>query len=258
MFLLDKWYLDLVTTRGDVVIAYAARLRWGAVRAAFASILVSECDGPRFERKAVRGVESPQRDRDDITWNSRVLHAHGRWCRGAAPLRRTLASTPKGSIRWTCLMPRAMATVQVGDATYTGLGYVERLRLTLPPGELPFRVLRWGRHISDRHALIWIDWCDAEHHQWVWLDGSEQLDTLVTEAGATGLAGGAELCMEEARAIVSADVVGRLSDVLPAVARRLAGPIGRMREHKEVGRSSIRSAGHALDHGWTVREVVTW
>jgi len=258
MFLLDKWYLDLVTSRGDTAIAYAGRLRWGAIRAAFASVLVDTCDGRHRETKTVRGVESPRRQGNDLVWNNRVLHANGRWCRDAAPLRRTLASTPDGSIRWTCLMPRALASVQIGDATYTGFGYVERLRLTMPPGTLPFRALRWGRHLSERHALVWIDWCDAGRHRWVWLDGSEQRDAVVSETGVAGLAGGAELCVEATRAIVSADVIGRLSDVLPTVARRLAGPLGRMREHKEVGRSSIVSAGQPADHGWTVREVVTW
>jgi hypothetical protein len=49
-----------------------------------------------------------------------------------------------------------------------------------------------------------------------------------------------------------------VADVLPALARRVAGPLAGMREHKEVARSSIVTAGRALDDGWTVREVVTW
>ena len=34
MFLLTKWYLDLVTPEGTALIAYAARLRWGRFRMA--------------------------------------------------------------------------------------------------------------------------------------------------------------------------------------------------------------------------------
>jgi hypothetical protein len=258
MFLLDKWYLDVVTSRGDAVIAYAARLRWGAIRAALASVLVNTRDGAHRETKTVRGVESPRREGDDLAWRNAVLHARGQWRRDAPPLRRTLASTPEGTIRWTCHMPRALASLQVGDVTYAGLGYAERLRLTLPPGKLPFRTLRWGRHISDTHALVWIDWCDDGRHRWVWLDGTEQPDAVVTDAGVGDLAGGAALCVGDARDIVHDDVLGRVNDVLPALARRVAGPLAGMREHKEVARSSIVGSGRALDDGWTVREVVRW
>src|SRR3990172_7479516 len=41
MFLLNKWYLDLTTADGTVVICYAARLRWGPVRVRYSSVLLA-------------------------------------------------------------------------------------------------------------------------------------------------------------------------------------------------------------------------
>jgi hypothetical protein len=72
-----------------------------------------------------------------------------------------LVNGPDGLINWTCHMPRAQATVQFHGEKIAGLGYVESLTLSIPPSKLPFRTLRWGRHLSDRHWLVWIGWAVA-------------------------------------------------------------------------------------------------
>ena len=258
MFMLDKWYLDVVTNGGDVAILYAARLRWGALRVGYASAIEDAPGGTHRETGTVRGVEPPRRDDDSLTWESRALAVAGRWQPDAPALRRTLASTADGVIRWTCHVPRARASVRIGGCLYEGLGYGERMRLTIPASKLPFDTLRWGRHLSDRHVLVWIDWRGAEPRSWVWLDGGRQPEAVVTDTGISGLAGGAELRMGDGRDVVDRDVVDTFTNLLPALARRLAGPLASMHEHKRVEQSWIVRAGQRLDHGWTLRELVTW
>lgn len=155
-------------------------------------------------------------------------------------------------------MARARATVRIGDITYDGLGYAESLSLTIPPWKLPFDELRWGRHASSRHFVVWIDWRGAEPRRWVWLDGEEQQDAVVTDAGVSGLGGGATLCVQGGRDVANRDVLVTLTDLLPGLTRRLTGRLGEMHEHKRVDRSSVISAGVRPDDGWTVHEVVKW
>ena len=46
----------------------------------------------------------------------------------------------------------------------SGLGYAERLVLTIPPWKLPIETLRWGRFLSPSDWIVWIDW-QGEHPQ---------------------------------------------------------------------------------------------
>ena len=257
MFSLQKWYLDVVTRRGDVVILYAARLRWGAIGVRYASALEDRVDGAHREA-STRRLDAPTRIEGGVSWQNSALDVEGRWLPDTCPLSRTLVSTPDGMIRWTCQVPRGRASVRVGDVTYDGLGYVERLRLTTPPWQLPFTTLRWGRHISDRHSLVWIDWRGTRCQSWVWLDGCEQREAIVTDAGVSGLADGAELCVQGGRDVVKRDVLSTFSRLLPGLTRRLAGRLAGMHEHKRIEPSAIIRAGERQDAGWTLREVVTW
>lgn len=257
MFRLLKWYLDVITDQGTVLILYAARVHWGRVRVGYASVLHASDVGPPREEGTIRRVEQPRLRGDVLTWQNEPLGICGRWQRDAPPIRRTLARGPDGAIRWTCHMPRARATVQCGDVAISGLGYVESLRLTIPPSKLPFRTLRWGRHVSLQHSLIWIDWAGGDDRRWVWLDGEEQPAATLTDAALSGLTGGGELRLHGAREVRDRQVLGSLTDVAPALTRRIAGGIAGMHEHKQVSRSSIVRGGQALDHGWALHEVVT-
>lgn len=258
MFSLDKWYLDVVTDVGDVAILYAARLRWGAFRASYASAMAIERDGAHREARTVRGVVPPRHDARELTWQNKALDVDGRWRLGARPIRRTLASTADGEIRWSCRVPRGYASVRIGACAYEGIGYAERLRLTIPPWKLPFDTLRWGRHASDGHAVVWIAWRGADRQSWVWADGREQPNAVVTDAGVSGLTDGLELCIGSGRDVVDRRVLAAFADLLPGIAHLVAGPLADMHERKRVERSALVRAGQPVDHGWTLREVVTW
>jgi len=259
MFSLRKWYLDVITSRGDVAILYAARLRWGAFRVRYASALEDTADGLHREAGTIRGVEAPRREGAELTWRSRPLGVQGSWeSDGPALHRRTLAATRDGVIRWTCHLPRAHATVRIGDARYDGLGYAEHLSLTIPPWKLPFDTLRWGRHVSAGHSLVWIDWQGPEQRSWVWIDGEQRREATVTDTGVSGLAGGVTLCPGDGRDVVNRDVLASFTDLVPALTRRLAGRLAGMHELKSVEASAILRAGVRQDDGWTLREVVTW
>jgi hypothetical protein len=257
MFHVDKWYFDAIDDRGAVIVVYSARVEWGRLHVDYASVLRVSEGGDRREASTVRLVDRPRLRGDVLTWCSEPLAVDGEWHRQADPIRRTLASGPEGAIQWTCHMPRARASIHVGDAAFEGLGYVERLHLTLPLSKLPFRTLRWGRHVSTRHSLIWIDWAGGTDRRWVWLDGEEQRAPALSGDAPSELPNGATLRLRDRRDVCDRPVLAALGLLPPALTRRVAGGIAGMHEHKMVSRSSIVVDGGAVDDGWSLYEVVT-
>jgi hypothetical protein len=256
VFQLSKWYLDLVTPDGTVVICYAARLRWGPVRLRYASILLSAPGAQAEEAVAVRRVERPVIDRGILRWRADSLEVRGEWLRQQPAIRETLLRRPEGAIRWSCRMPLAAAEVQWGNRRFAGTGYVETLGMTVPPTQLPFRTLRWGRHLSADHSLVWIDWTGETSGQWVWLDGVRQPRATIHDGGVDNLAGGGRLQFADSRDIRKQLVLPPVVGLLPGIASRQMGSLGTLREHKMVARSALHQDGAPRDSGWTVYEVV--
>jgi hypothetical protein len=258
MFQLAKWYLDLVTDEGIALVGYAARLRWGALRLRYASLLRSEPGSPATEDVSLRGTE-PALEGDILTWRHGPLGVDGRWERQAPPIAAHLASLPSGDIHWHCLVPNAQVTLRLGDRTLAGRGYAERLELTLPPHELPFRTLHWGRHLSGQHALVWITWEGrTAPASWIWLDGALQPSARLSQGGITGLPGGLELCFDPPRTLRGRSVLTELARPLPALLDRVVGPVARMHERKLLARSALIQDGAPLDRGWAIHEEVRW
>ena len=256
MFRLHKWYLDVVTDQGIALILYSARVEWGRLALDYASVL--HCaDGPLRESRTVHRVEHPQRRGNSLLWRNAPLQIEGRWDRDARAIRRTLLKGPDGAIRWTCHMPRARATVRCGNQQIAGLGYVESLDLTVSPAKLPFHTLRWGRHLSREHALVWIDWTGDTAHRWVWLDGHEQSHATFAHDVPSCIAEGTTLQLSNTRDVHNRPVIGALDGLPSMITRRIAGGLGRMHEHKQVSQSAILAGGCVLDSGWSLHEVVT-
>jgi hypothetical protein len=258
MFRLHKWYLDLVTAEGHVLIAYAARLRWRRLRLGYAAVLHSPPAGPAREVSDFGRVGRPRLRDDEVTWEHAPLKLAGRWQGTSPAVRRTLLRNSDGAIRWTCPLPSARVALEWEGRAFHGLGYVERLSLTIPPWKLPFRVLHWGRHASGEHAVVWIAWSGEDHRRFISLDGVAQQGARLEGAGVRGLADGAELEVTQRRDLCRRPALARLSDHLPAGIRRLLGPVGGMHEHKQLGRSAILRDGKPVDRGWAIFEEVTW
>jgi hypothetical protein len=255
VFLLEKWYGDVVTNHAAGVggaILYAARLRWGPLRVGYGATLTFGAGTPRTESR-VRRVAMPTIDASAATWRNTALDVEATWCRDAEPIAARLVDGADGSIQWTCHMPRARARVRRGAVTVLGLGYVEQLRLTIPPARWPFRggTLRWGRYLSPAHTLIWIAWTGRDPRRWVWLDGVPQpdLDTLD---------GGQRLVLHERHAIRDEPLLTTIGIPLPELARRLSRTLGAARECKHLSRASLMNGAGATDTGWAIHEEVQW
>jgi hypothetical protein len=254
MFELVKWYLDVVAEDGSALFAYSARLRWGSVRLSLASYCHRDAGGCVREAHTLRPGDAPLLDDWRLSWSCPRIAIAGEWIADATPIERTLVSDARGAIEWHCLMPRARSAVRAGAATVHGMGYAERLRITLPPAELPFRRLSWGRHLSDEHALVWIDWHDRLADRWIFLDGVQQPQARVTPRGIDGLDGGRSLRFGASVDLIDRPAVASVARLAPRLAQRVAGPLATLREHKQVATSNLREGNRVLDHGWSLYE----
>ncbi len=205
----------------------------------------------------MRRVDRPSIDHAAVRWHSDVLDVHGEWLRLQPAVRETLVRDHTGAIRWSCRAPLAAAEVRWGRRRFSGLGYVESLGMTMPPTQMPFHTLRWGRHLSSEHSLVWIDWSGKVPGQWVWLDGVRQRGVTFATDGAIQLSGGRRLELNESRDIRNQPVLPAMVTALPGIAQHLAGSLGALHEHKMVACSSLHDGQLSLHRGWTVHEVVT-
>ena len=258
MFQLSKWYLDLVTPDGVAVICYSARLRWGALHLRLASILVDAPGAAAEEATTIRAVERPTIGGEELRWRSGPLDVEGTWHRRHPGFRVTLYRDRAHAFRWACRMPLAAAEVRWGTRRYAGPGYVETLTMTGSPTHLPFRRLRWGRHLSAEHAVVWIEWAEGVAERWVWRDGVRQPGAGSTDGRTIRLAEGSELRLGPSRDIRDQLVLPGLGAILPDLLTRVTGSLRSLREHRVVSRSTLSQDGRPPDEGWAVHEEVTW
>lgn len=258
-FVLEKWYLDVVADDGTALVGYVADVAWHGLHLRYTSRLEAPPAAPPSETSALGDAAWPVVAPGGLSWTSAALGLHGVWRGLDGPIERTLLTSAAGAIEWSCLLPRARATIVTASGRLEGLGYAERLRLTLPPWAFPFHTLRWGRHVSAEHAVVWIEWDGQHSMRAAWLDGVPQSAAQVTGTGVSGLADGRTLRFEAGRDLSRRAVADTIARAAPALATRVAGRLASMQEHKQLSRSSLVDAsGHALDAGWAIHEVVTW
>jgi len=257
VFVLDKWYLDLVTADGAAFIGYSACLHWLGFRIALQSSLYSPPDGPVEERTSLHRSPPPVCFDGEVEWRSPAIEAGGTWRRTVPGLRRRLIHGEGGTILWLCLQPRALGQVTLpGGRTLTGDGYVERLRMTLPPSRLPFDTLHWGRFHGDSETLVWIAWQQGAAGRWIFRNGAEQRDAVVSDQGVS-LDDGAWLRFSCLRPLRERRVLPALA-AIPGLRRGTAGTIARMHERKWTGRGVLHRPAGADAHGWLIHEEVSW
>ena len=258
MFELTKWYLDQVTPEGTVLIAYAGSLRWRALTVDYASTFLASPGREPRETSRWSGAEVTEAGDDVVRFAHVQMEMDGTWTRRSPSITEVLLDDEEGRVTWDCVLPGAQASVRLGDEHLEGLGYVERLTFTRPPWSLPLRTLRWGRFVSDAHALVWISWDDGPSRRWSWLDGVAQPHARPDDHGVAGLDDDLGLDLESGRVLCDRKALKVLSRQLPALEALPLGPLGNLRETKRLARGRLRSPAGTVDEGWVIHEVVTW
>lgn len=255
-FELSKWYADCVTEQGDALILYSAELRWHGPSIHYTSLLTRYGGRPVRSRFSLRQLPPPEVRDGGIGWKSRAWKTEGRWDRRGSGIREVLFDSPAGSVEWDCVAPRSSARLQAGEEQFRGWGYVEHLRLSLPPWRLPINQLRWGRFINATDALVWIDWRGPYNQQVVYYNGAA--------VGARKI-GDDEIALADSDAVLSLDVPITLREgpigatALAVLSNKLfPARIVNLREQKWLSRAVLRRPSRPDSTGMAIHEVVEW
>jgi hypothetical protein len=257
-FSLSKWYMDGVADDGGALVAYAAELGWGALRLSYASALHRPAGGEPRSWSSLRGSAPPSFDGTSLTWSSRPLGLEGRWTSMAGPIEATVLDSADGSVTWRCHQPLARARVTLPDGSaLVGLGYTERLELTIAPWKMPIDELRWGRFTGEAGSLVWIDWRGPYAKQLVYHDGRLVGPARVGDDAVEAEDGSVRLAIDPG-AVLREGALGRTAlAVIPEVDRLFPARILATEERKWCARGALTTAAGTIT-GQVIHEVVRW
>jgi len=252
-FSLVKWYMDCVTDEGEAVILYCAEMLWRGIHVTYSSVL-STNEQTATTRSSMSSYRLVPTDELILVEIPR-LKVSGKWQAAAAPLEHTVYESAAGSVVWNCVQPRASARVSVGERVLMGLGYAERLTLTLPPWQLPMRQLRWGRFVSPEESLAWIDWQGPYSTSLAVHNG--KIREIVSASDSELRLNDGVLRMKESLPLRAGPLGSTVLPGAPALKRLLPTSLTNIEEQKWRSRG-ILEINDRQSLGWVIHEVVHW
>jgi hypothetical protein len=258
-FELSKWYADGATDQGDALIVYSAELRWRGPAIHYTNLLTYRSGSPARSRFSLRKQPPPQAQDGSIGWRSRPWNAEACWLERGGAVRETLFNSRAGSLEWDCVAPRSSVQFRIGaDEHFRGWGYVEHLRLSLPPWRLPIHQLRWGRFVNATDALVWIDWRGPYNRQVVYHNGAAVGAQIICDREIR-LADGETTLTLDASAVLREGALGATAlAVLPNLDRLFPAAMLNVREQKWLSRAVLRQPGRPDSIGMAIHELVEW
>jgi hypothetical protein len=256
-FLLSKWYADVVDeATGDLLIYYWGELRWRGLYLRLAHTI-------EFGGLAHLQARASLQPKSQPSFTGRVFASpgglvRGEWQGGAAPLAHRLLGGPAGLVDWECHLPRAHARAGGPKLAhpYVGLGYVERLTLSVRPWDLPIRVLHWGRFLGPGHSIVWLRWEGPEPRNLLYCNGEQVAGAAI---GPDELRfGDYHLSLADKHPLGQEPLLARFFRRLKGLAALFPASFLHLHEQKWQTRATLSQAGQVLATGWAVHEKVTW
>lgn len=256
-FQLSKWYADCTSDDGRALIIYHAELLWRRSAIHYTNLLLHEGGLPLRSVFSLRKKPPPVVRDGKVVWKSSAWNAEGCWCEIGSALREVLIESEAGSVEWNCVGPRSVAQIRIGDGRpYRGWGYVEHLRLSMPPWRLPIRQLRWGRFINATEALVWIDWSGSSDRQIVYHNGVSVSARTISDQEI--VFADAVLNLDKGTVLRQGALGTTVLSVLPRFKRLFPGNILGIHECKWLSHAVLHRPGHADSSGMAIHEVVEW
>lgn len=248
-FRLVKWYGDLTTQIGEAVILYAADLK-DPLPVHYASVLDASGHRPAFNHSL--HASTIEYDGGGWVWKAPGVEARFSPLHRAAPI--DLLDDAPGALLWHAMAPLCKTGMVLRGRHLDGLGYLERLELTVPPWQLPLGRLIWGRLVHPEASLVWIDWQGPRSLRLVLHDG-ERVEGTIDADTVSGP--GFQLQIGH-RKVLREGTLGRVALAGIAVVSRVA-PAGFLAttERKTLARARLTRGADVLQ-GWVIDEVVTW
>jgi hypothetical protein len=257
-FLLSKWYLDCVDADGNLFIGYSADLEWNRIRIRYSNSLVHFHNSDVKEQKSLRQFPVPVSNSNRLTWTVPTWNIHASWDRIDPPISSKLLENDSGFIRWNCHLPKAQSNVTIDGKLVRGLGYAEKLELTIKPWNLPFHELHWGRYLSETDTIIWITWTGDEDFSVLFHNGKSFSDAIVCESEVQFNQGLSHLNFTDTIDLRKGSLNDTAFSRLTRVAKLFPGKVARTFENKWRSRGTLKTGENTLGTGWAIHEVVKW
>lgn len=250
--LITKWYLDVVSERGDAAVVYWAEWVNGTVRVRASGLVLATADRPPETQVRVTRAAAPEDVAERIVFEDASLGVSGEWRALRPAWAADLSPEGPGEVEWRCAQPVSDVMLRVRDRTIAGYGYAERIALRVHPWRLPIDVLRWGRVASAAHSVVWIDWRGPAPRTLALVDGKPAQAVSVADRGVE--ADGVRVALGEGRTIRAGAIGGVLATV--PVVRRMARGWLRSVERKWVACATVTSPGGQTAKAWSIHERV--
>lgn len=256
-FSLQKYYVDLVTAEGEYFIGYSALLTLGTAKIHYSATLHDPAITGIVTGPVLSACDSPVVDKSDLIWRAPALGFEGRWQRLAGAETLALHETESGIVEWNCHQPAARTELRTeSGAVYDGLGYAEFLNLTIPPWQLGLRTLFWGRFVSGKNSIVWIEWRGDYALNILICNGRKIAGAYISEDEI--ICNDFTLTLNNEVTIRSGSISETFISKIPSALR--SAPIEFLggREEKFLSRGRLTFADGSVDTGWVIHERVTW
>ena len=256
-FKLEKTYFDCIDKEGNCFVIYWANLEFSFIRLIYSGLIFSNSQNVTFENSSLKKISKPIIN-DLLHFNNPTLKIKGDWERIDPPISILLYTDEQGrNLFWNCHHPRTLTKIVYNQKTFQGLGYAETLLLPIKPWKLPIDELRWGRFLSEKISIIWIQW-----------KGKHPINKLICNSSVheDAFFGENSIVFDNRRCVLLFQEItivrkGKLSNVLAKMPWlkiifniRILNTI----ENKYKAKSSFTKDSIEIENGWSLFEIVTW
>ena len=260
-FYVDKWFLDAVGDQGEAMIFYVATLTWHGWTVPYTSWLRYDPKAGLRQKSRFRNIRMPEKSEAGLVWEDPQFGIKGCWEALAQPLQARIFESDEGYLDWHCHQPASKVRIESKEGgVWEGRGYVEQLRMTLPPWQVPMQELRWGRFGSEADGVVWIEIREAVKRQWLWLNGvpvpsgSIEDDRIAAPEAGWLLTLDRNTVLESEKKIFS--VVGGLLRYLPGLNKVMPLSFLMADNCKWLSKGQLQQAGKAAAAGVAIHERV--
>lgn len=253
-FFLSKWYFDCVSDDGEAFIAYTAEMRWRTLSIDYSSTLHYRPNRKVRSATSLRKIVPPRVEDSNVQWSSSHLGVIGKWISITRPIERTLVESEAGNIEWNCLQPNAKAEMVADNIRIEGSGYVDHVTMTIPPWQLPFDQLRWGRFHGNGDSIVWID-CQGENEINLAFHNGAPIENCVIDADSLRTRD-VSLELETGDVLREGPLLKTALAKVPGIDKVFPASLLHTYECKRLSRGMLRTSPMTAQPGWAIHEVV--
>jgi hypothetical protein len=256
-FRLEKLYLDCIDNQGNCFIVYWVNLKLLFSKIIYSGLIFSDSEGVTIEKASLKNIEKPLINELLVFYN-RFMNLRGSWkCADNPPPLFSFKDAKTRELVWNCHHPKALTEIVYDNNTYKGFGYAETLSMKIKPWDLPIDELRWGRFLSDRYTIIWINWEGKYPVNKIFCNGIEYND-IIFESERISFGSGIFILLFLEIFIVRKGILSKIFSNMPWLKIIFKKSILNTLEVKYKARSILNENSITIANGWSLYETVTW